>query len=116
MVTPGYEFPRRYTAADVAVLAEMDALHGTLSGPATKKLMERACHVFGDRRYERLARISVAHLYNLRGRDTVPAHASALDQDAAHRHAHRPTPRARTERPTRLSSASTACIRAIRTG
>ena len=32
----------------------------------TKKLMERACHVFGDARYERLALISVAHLYNLR--------------------------------------------------
>lgn len=28
--------------------------------------MERACHVFGDARYERLAGISVAHLYNLR--------------------------------------------------
>jgi len=26
----------RYTAADAALLAEVDALHGTLSGPATK--------------------------------------------------------------------------------
>lgn len=59
-------FARRYTAADVQLLAEIDTLHGTLSGPATKKLMERACHVFGDPRYERLALISVAHLYNLR--------------------------------------------------
>jgi len=59
-------FARHYTAADVRLLAEIDTLHGTLSGPATKKLMERACHVFGDVRYERLARISVAHLYNLR--------------------------------------------------
>ena len=37
-------------------------------GPATKKLMERAFGLFGDRRYERLAAISVAHLYNLRQR------------------------------------------------
>jgi transposase InsO family protein len=59
-------FARRYTAADVRLLSEIDTLHGTLSGPATKKLMERACHVFGDARYERLALISVAHLYNLR--------------------------------------------------
>jgi transposase InsO family protein len=42
-------------------------LHSTLSGPATKKLMERAHQVFGDSRYERLAGISVSHLYNLRG-------------------------------------------------
>ena len=56
-----------FTATDVALLADMDALHGTVSGPATKKLMERACHLFGDARFERLAGISVSHLYNLRG-------------------------------------------------
>ena len=59
-------FARTYTHADVLLLAATDALHGTLSGLATKKLMERACHVFGDARYERLAGLSVAHLYNLR--------------------------------------------------
>lgn len=64
---PRHAFPRRFTATDVALLAEMDALHGTVSGPATKKLMERACRVFGDARFERLAGISVSHLYNLRG-------------------------------------------------
>ena len=36
--------------------------------PATKCLMQRAVAVFGDARYERLAGISVAHLYNLRRR------------------------------------------------
>ena len=45
-----------------------DTLHGTLSGLATKKLMERAFAVFGEVRYQRLAVISVAHLYNLRQR------------------------------------------------
>jgi transposase InsO family protein len=61
-------FARTYTGADVLLLAHTDTLHGTLSGLATKKLMARACHVFNDARYERLARISVAHLYNLRKR------------------------------------------------
>jgi len=61
-------FTRTYTDADVLLLAHTDTLHGTLSGPATKKLMERAFAVFGETRYERLATISVAHLYNLRKR------------------------------------------------
>ena len=66
-VAPAHGFTGRFTATDVALLAEMDALHSTLSGPATKKLMERALLVFGDARFERLAGISVSHLYNLRG-------------------------------------------------
>ena len=61
-------FARTYTSADVRLLAHTDTLHRTLSGLATKKLMERAYGVFGDARYERLAVISVAHLYNLRQR------------------------------------------------
>jgi transposase InsO family protein len=59
-------FARTYTVADVLLLAHTDTLHGTLSGLATKKLMERAYDVFSDVRYQRLATISVAHLYNLR--------------------------------------------------
>ena len=59
-------FARTYTPADVRLLAATDTLHGTLSGLATKKLMERAYHRFADARYTRLADISVAHLYNLR--------------------------------------------------
>ena len=61
-------FAGTYTEADVLLLAHTDTLHGTLSGLATKKLMERAFEIFGERRYERLATISVAHLYNLRQR------------------------------------------------
>ena len=59
-------FARTYTHADVLLLAHTDTLHSTLSGMATKKLMERALELFKDPRYERLAKISVAHLYNLR--------------------------------------------------
>ena len=63
---PGRPFTRRYTRADAGLLAETDALHGTLSGPATRALCARAFHLFGDSRFERLAGISNGHLYNLR--------------------------------------------------
>jgi transposase InsO family protein len=59
-------FYRRYTEADVLLVAHTDALHDTPSGPAAKRLFERAWQLYGDARYERLAAISVAHLYNLR--------------------------------------------------
>lgn len=65
---PAQPFTRRYTAADIRALAELDAAHGQLSGPATRKLCERAWRVFGEARYERLAGISNGHLYNLRHR------------------------------------------------
>jgi hypothetical protein len=59
-------YVRKYGPEDVALLAELDRLHDTLSGPATKVLLMRAHQRFGDRRYARLAGISVSHLYNLR--------------------------------------------------
>ena len=71
---PRAGFARTYSSVDVLLLAHTDTLHGTLSGPATKKLMERAYRVFGDARYQRLATISVAHLYNLRKRTGYQRH------------------------------------------
>ena len=59
-------FVRQYTAEDIALLAQTDSLHNTLSGPATKVLLRRAVEHFGDARYARLSQISVSHLYNLR--------------------------------------------------
>jgi hypothetical protein len=61
-------YARKFTPEDIVLLAEVDSLHGTLSGPATRVLLARACHLFGDTRYARLATISVAHLYNLRAK------------------------------------------------
>jgi transposase InsO family protein len=66
---PAAPFVRRFTEADVAALAVLDRLHGQLSGPASRKLAERAFTLFGDGAYQRLATISVAHLYNLRSSD-----------------------------------------------
>jgi hypothetical protein len=59
-------FKRRYTGKDIALLADVDDAHGTLSGPATQKLFQRACYNFNDTRYQSLAGISVAQLYRLR--------------------------------------------------
>lgn len=63
---PEHAFARRYTSSDVALLAEVDRAMGTLSGPATACVLRRQRDVFGDARFERLASISVGHLYNLR--------------------------------------------------
>ena len=63
---PEHAFARRYTGADVALLAEVDRAMGMLSGPATACVLRRQRDVFGDARFERLGSISVAHLYNLR--------------------------------------------------
>jgi transposase InsO family protein len=59
-------FAQHYTREDIALLAVVDEAHGRLSGPATRKLLQRAFHDFGEQRYQRLARLSVAHLYRLR--------------------------------------------------
>jgi len=65
-VAPEHAFARRYTAADLALLADVDRAMGTLSGPATVCVLKRQHEVFGDERFERLGSISVGHLYNLR--------------------------------------------------
>jgi transposase InsO family protein len=63
---PAHAFARRYTAADLALLADVDRAMETLSGPATACVLRRQRDRFGDARFERLGSISVAHLYNLR--------------------------------------------------
>ncbi len=63
-------FPSVYTRADTELLATVDEAHETLSGPATQKILYREYHDYGNGEYERLARISAAHIYNLRGSST----------------------------------------------
>jgi transposase InsO family protein len=59
-------FATRYTAGDVDLLAYVDKAHGNLSGPATRRILEREYGEYGQAAYARLAAISVAHLYRLR--------------------------------------------------
>jgi transposase InsO family protein len=61
-----HRFPQRYTRADVDLLAAVDEAHETLSGPATRRILQREYQQYGKPEYQRLASISVAHLYNLR--------------------------------------------------
>ena len=59
-------FAIQYQPSDVELLAAVDEAHETLSGPATQKIVYREFYEYGDERYQRLATISAAHIYNLR--------------------------------------------------
>ena len=63
-----HRFGTRYTLGDVELLAAVDEAHETLSGSATRRILEREFTTYKQRAYVRLAGISVAHLYNLRKR------------------------------------------------
>lgn len=61
-----HRFVARYTRADVELWAAVDEAHDTLSGPATRRILQREYQDYGKPEYVRLAGISSAHLYNLR--------------------------------------------------
>jgi hypothetical protein len=61
-----HHFPTKYTHKDIVLLAKTDELHQYLSGPATKKIMEREWAIYGHMDFRNISQISVAHLYNLR--------------------------------------------------
>ena len=65
-----HRFPRKYTPSEIGLLARTDESHGWLSGPATKKIMEREYEVYGHAEFGNISRISIAHLYNLRRSNT----------------------------------------------
>jgi hypothetical protein len=78
-------FPRRYTGGDVALLAAVDAAHEDLSGPAVRHILWREFHIFGKPEYERLAGLSVSHLYNLRRSVGYRSHRVAVQHTQARR-------------------------------
>ena len=51
-----HRFPQRYTRADIELLAKVDEAHEGLSGPATRRILQRAFHLYGKPEFERLAR------------------------------------------------------------
>ena len=59
-------FRVRYAAEDIRLLAEVDRAHERLSGPATRRILQREYEQYGRKEYQQLAKISVSHLYNLR--------------------------------------------------
>ena len=68
------KFPTRYTPADIELLARVDTAHQGLSGAAVRRLLQRGLEVFQDAAYQRLANISVSHIYNLRSTETYRKH------------------------------------------
>jgi len=85
------KFARRYRPSDVELLAYVDKSHGNLSGPATKRILEREYSQYGQAAYERLAGISVAQIYRFRGSGVYRKHNTTYQPT-------RPTPIAIGER------------------
>jgi len=63
---PAAPFVRKYTPFDIELLVEMDKANEDVCGPTILHLLHRTYRDYGDQRYERLAKLSVSHLYNLR--------------------------------------------------
>ncbi len=68
-------FPRKYEAKDISLLAKTDNLHGRISGQATKKILKDEGEIYRHSEYENIAKISVSHLYNLRGTRIYQSHS-----------------------------------------
>ncbi len=84
-------FPTFYTRADIVLLARVDEAHRQLSGPATCAILRREHQLHGRSEFQRLARLSPAHLYNLRRSPTYRRQRRPIEQT-------RPTPIAIGER------------------
>nr|AJG38138.1 integrase [bacterium enrichment culture clone fosmid MGS-K1] len=59
-------FLTKYTSLDIELLANTDEAHKCLSGPATKKILEREWETYGKEEFRNISQISISHLYNLR--------------------------------------------------
>jgi len=60
------KFPVRYFSEDIGRLIDTDVAHGCLNGKSTKEIMRREFEVFGNKKYEKISKISISHLYNIR--------------------------------------------------
>jgi len=60
-------FCQRYSHKDIEILATIDEHHDRPCGQTIKALCQHAAELFGEKKHENLANISVAHIYNLRG-------------------------------------------------
>jgi len=68
-------FERIYTRTDIVLLAQFADAYDHQNGKALKHAMWEMYHVYGDERFERLAGLSVAHLYNLKRTPTFKEEA-----------------------------------------
>ncbi len=68
-------FPRIYTTDDIALLVAVDNAEGRRTGGALRKTLNDMYTMYGDIRFERLAHISISHIYNLRETKQYTSHA-----------------------------------------
>lgn len=73
-------FARVYTEAAMRLQAKVDRPRERLSGPATRRLLEREVAEYGHPESARLAKISVGQLYTLRKRPDYRIVMADLDQ------------------------------------
>ena len=76
--TARHHFPRKYAPVDIALLIKTDNLHKRLSGPATKKILEREYNLFDKVEYGNISKISSAHIYNLRETRQYQSHSLTI--------------------------------------
>lgn len=70
-----HKFTTKFSPADIALLVKTDNIHQRLNGVATKKILEREYQKYGHLEYEKISKISVSHLYNLRGTRFYQTHS-----------------------------------------
>lgn len=78
--TKRHSFTKIYEPKDTALLIKTDNLHLRLSGPATKKILEREYEVFNKEEYKNISRISSSHIYNLRKTRQYQSHALTIEK------------------------------------
>lgn len=61
-----HSFTKSYTPVDIALLAKTDQLHDYPNGAALRKILKRMVTEYKVKKYERIANISVSHIYVLR--------------------------------------------------
>ena len=76
--TTRHHFPFKYAPADIALLIKTDNLHKRLSGPATKKILEREYKLFGKTEHSNISQISSPHIYNLRKTRQYKSHSLTI--------------------------------------
>jgi hypothetical protein len=77
------QFAKIYDAEDIARLIETDNAHERMSGKATKTILRRQYEVYGDLRFEKIQKISVSHIYNLRGTKQYESHILFIEKTKA---------------------------------
>lgn len=68
-------FETFYTDADIALLAKVVNAYQGQNGHAIRKVLREMNDVYKDDRFERLARLSTSHLYNLKKKEMFKTHS-----------------------------------------